>query len=60
MIMGTEHVHNLIIGRGVAGKIIAWTLAEPGPEDRRRRTRDGRRLLPERRLPAQQERQWFP
>src|SRR5262249_25464866 len=28
---------------------------EPGPEDRRRRTVDGRRLLPERGLPAQQE-----
>src|SRR5262249_5014725 len=28
---------------------------EPGPEDRRRRTIDGRRLLPERGLPAQQE-----
>ena len=28
--MGTEHVHNLIIGSGVAGKIIAWTLARQG------------------------------
>src|SRR5499433_4338863 len=30
MIMSTEHVHNLIIGCGVAGKIIAWTLASQG------------------------------
>src|SRR5262245_40324060 len=30
MIMGTEHYQNLIIGSGVAGKIIAWTLAGQG------------------------------
>ena len=28
--MSTEQVHNLIIGSGVAGKIIAWTLASQG------------------------------
>jgi pyruvate/2-oxoglutarate dehydrogenase complex dihydrolipoamide dehydrogenase (E3) component len=28
--MSTEHVHNLIIGSGVAGKIIGWTLAGQG------------------------------
>ncbi|HEV3298830.1 MAG TPA: FAD-dependent oxidoreductase [Planctomycetaceae bacterium] len=28
--MSIEHVHNLIIGSGVAGKIIAWTLASQG------------------------------
>ena len=28
--MSTEHVQNLIIGSGVAGKIIAWTLASRG------------------------------
>src|SRR6476661_8460087 len=28
--MSTEHVQNLIIGSGVAGKIIAWTLASQG------------------------------
>ena len=28
--MGTEHVHNLIIGSGVAGKILSWTLASQG------------------------------
>ena len=28
--MSTEHVQNLIIGSGVAGKIIAWTLAGQG------------------------------
>jgi pyruvate/2-oxoglutarate dehydrogenase complex dihydrolipoamide dehydrogenase (E3) component len=28
--MSTEHFHNLIIGSGVAGKIIAWTLASQG------------------------------
>jgi choline dehydrogenase-like flavoprotein len=25
--MSVEHVQNLIIGSGVAGKILAWTLA---------------------------------
>src|SRR5262249_26408719 len=30
IIMGTEHFQNLIIGSGVAGKIIAWTLASQG------------------------------
>jgi len=28
--MSTEHFHNLIIGSGVAGKILAWTLAGQG------------------------------
>src|SRR5437016_11221001 len=28
--MTIEHVHNLVIGSGVAGKILAWTLAKPG------------------------------
>ena len=28
--MSIEHFHNLIIGSGVAGKIIAWTLAGQG------------------------------
>ena len=28
--MSTEHFHNLIIGSGVAGKIIAWTLTSEG------------------------------
>jgi pyruvate/2-oxoglutarate dehydrogenase complex dihydrolipoamide dehydrogenase (E3) component len=28
--MSTEHVQNLIIGSGVAGKILAWTLASRG------------------------------
>jgi pyruvate/2-oxoglutarate dehydrogenase complex dihydrolipoamide dehydrogenase (E3) component len=28
--MNTEHFHNLIIGSGVAGKIVAWTLASQG------------------------------
>ena len=28
--MNTEHFQNLIIGSGVAGKIIAWTLASQG------------------------------
>ncbi|HVS40009.1 MAG TPA: FAD-dependent oxidoreductase [Gemmataceae bacterium] len=28
--MNTEHVQNLIIGSGVAGKILAWTLASQG------------------------------
>src|SRR5262245_30798517 len=28
--MSTEHVENLIIGSGVAGKILAWTLAKQG------------------------------
>src|SRR5262245_27544075 len=28
--MSTEHYQNLIIGSGVAGKIIAWTLASQG------------------------------
>jgi len=28
--MSTEHVQNLIIGSGVAGKILAWTLARQG------------------------------
>jgi hypothetical protein len=26
IIMSTEQVHNLIIGSGIAGKIMAWTL----------------------------------
>jgi pyruvate/2-oxoglutarate dehydrogenase complex dihydrolipoamide dehydrogenase (E3) component len=30
IIMNTEHFQNLIIGSGVAGKIIAWTLASQG------------------------------
>src|SRR5262245_11825381 len=30
MNMSTEHYHNLIIGSGVAGKILAWTLAKQG------------------------------
>src|SRR5262249_15159593 len=30
MTMSTEHVRNLIIGSGVAGKILAWTLASQG------------------------------
>jgi hypothetical protein len=25
--MSIEHVHNLIIGSGVAGKVLAWALA---------------------------------
>src|SRR5205823_13812221 len=29
-IMNTEHFQNLIIGSGVAGKILAWTLASQG------------------------------
>ena len=28
--MSTEHFHNLIIGSGVAGKLLAWTLAGQG------------------------------
>ena len=28
--MGTKHFQNLIIGSGVAGKVIAWTLARQG------------------------------
>ena len=28
--MTTEHFQNLIIGSGVAGKVIAWTLARQG------------------------------
>ena len=28
--MSIEHVQNLIIGSGVAGKILAWTLASQG------------------------------
>src|SRR3984957_18272002 len=28
--MNTEHVQNLIIGSGVAGKILSWTLASQG------------------------------
>jgi pyruvate/2-oxoglutarate dehydrogenase complex dihydrolipoamide dehydrogenase (E3) component len=28
--MSTEHFQNLIIGSGVAGKIIAWTMASQG------------------------------
>ncbi|HEV3084788.1 MAG TPA: FAD-dependent oxidoreductase, partial [Gemmataceae bacterium] len=28
--MTIEHVHNLVIGSGVAGKILAWTLAKQG------------------------------
>src|ERR1051326_3257622 len=28
--MNIEHYHNLIIGSGVAGKILAWTLASQG------------------------------
>src|SRR5438046_547578 len=28
--MATEHVENLVIGSGVAGKILAWTLAKRG------------------------------
>jgi choline dehydrogenase-like flavoprotein len=28
--MNTEHYQNLIIGSGVAGKIIAWTLGGQG------------------------------
>jgi pyruvate/2-oxoglutarate dehydrogenase complex dihydrolipoamide dehydrogenase (E3) component len=28
--MTVEHVHNLVIGSGVAGKILAWTLAKQG------------------------------
>jgi pyruvate/2-oxoglutarate dehydrogenase complex dihydrolipoamide dehydrogenase (E3) component len=30
--MSIEHVHNLIIGSGVAGKILAWTLASQGQQ----------------------------
>src|SRR5437764_44007 len=30
ILMSIEHVHNLIIGSGVAGKILAWTLASQG------------------------------
>src|SRR6059058_1460262 len=29
-IMNTEHVQNLIIGSGVAGKLLGWTLASQG------------------------------
>ena len=54
--MTLENYQNLIIGSGEAGKYLAWNLAKAGQTDRRRRTLDGRRLLPERRLPAQQER----
>src|SRR3954464_15270501 len=28
--MNAEHYHNVIIGSGVAGKILAWTLAKRG------------------------------
>src|SRR5262245_42952304 len=28
--MTVEHVHNLVIGSGVGGKILAWTLAKQG------------------------------
>ena len=28
--MSIEHVQNLVIGSGVAGKILAWTLAKQG------------------------------
>ena len=30
--MSIEHVHNLIIGSGVAGKVLAWTLASQGQQ----------------------------
>ena len=30
--MSIEHVQNLIIGSGVAGKILAWTLAGQGQQ----------------------------
>src|SRR5438067_11426063 len=30
IIMTIEHVQNLVIGSGVAGKILAWTLAKQG------------------------------
>src|SRR5262245_40855911 len=30
IIMSTEHYQNLIIGSGVAGKLLAWTLAKQG------------------------------
>ncbi|HEV3447736.1 MAG TPA: FAD-dependent oxidoreductase, partial [Gemmataceae bacterium] len=30
--MTIEHVHNLVIGSGVAGKILAWTLAKQGQQ----------------------------
>jgi hypothetical protein len=38
ILISIEHFQNLIIGSGVAGKILAWTLAR-GPENGRHRTR---------------------
>jgi flavin-dependent dehydrogenase len=28
--MAVEHFHNLVIGSGVAGKLLGWTLAKQG------------------------------
>ena len=53
--MSIEHFQNLIIGSGVAGKLLAWTLASQGQKTVVVERVDGRRLLPERGLPAQQE-----
>ena len=51
-----DDYQNLIIGSGEGGKLIGWTLAKRRPAHDRRRALDDRRLLPQRSLPAKQER----
>jgi hypothetical protein len=50
-----EHYENLVLGSGESGKYTAWALAKAGEHTGRGRTRTDRRLLPQYRLPAQQE-----
>src|SRR5262249_49647647 len=57
---GHQHAHRAVSQPGDwqrrRGQAPRLDPGETGPEDRGRRTVDGRRLLPQRRLPAQQER----
>ena len=51
-----EKFETLILGSGQGGKLLAWHLARSGSDVAVVERQMGRRLLPERRLPAQQER----
>ena len=50
-----EEYDLVVLGSGEGSKYLAWTLAEPRAARRRRRAAMDRRLLPECRLPPQQE-----
>ena len=50
-----EHYDVLILGSGGGGKLTAWHNGAIGPPDRGCRAQMDRRLLPQHRMPAQQE-----